>query len=823
MKLHATINFFDEVRGAKILFVSRAGIRIRRALEIYLAAIGAPPLHGADDFWISRLMTVKGTWSRNKDSAIAILSNEFHNLSLREFIYAMYRHEGVPENFPIRHPSLDKKGCELASFFAENGPAAKALSDYFAAQSELFESYLAGRMGGKKTALLIDTGWSGTAQRLLSDAFTDIEWWGAYFGKYGLVQTNRKYWRNMIGLTFEQDNYEYDKPETCTILHRHMIEDIFEPAGDSIERLSASDAGHIWAPESKAILADQPTKKKDPHFTGILDYLSKLPDGNTPIKLHRNARKAWFEVSRIVVLPSYEDTAIFSDISRSADFGKILKVPLLLPPKNRHQGDSPEQRIKAALWQAGQVALEFPWEIADPMQRKLAGLGRFDFKVPAIKKKGGGAAKFKARTSPAVAIITRTLDRPMFLRRSLESVARQTYTDFIHVIVNDGGDNELAKKTIEGANCHHHKIVLIDNLINRGMEAASNIGIESVDSDYIVIHDDDDSWEPDFLEETVAFLDGPKGRTYGGVITKSMYVSEEVTPKGIVIHGKSPYQGWVENVHIMEMALGNFFPPIAFVFRRDIYNKIGGFNESFPVLGDWDFNLRFLSEADIGVIQLPLANYHHRDRGDTSILGNSVIAGREKHLEYSAVVRNRFARNLLHSNQPALSVMVGMGLHVNADRAAIRDIQNKTSHMIGQLDSNTKQLQQLDSSSSQHSDAFWVAMCRYSQAIALNDKQVLRKIGVDVSSGLKSLMSGNAGKNFYANIKLTWPAMQYLIGLNKKGYGIEPPPDFDEEAYLALNPDVAQAVKAGRLKSGFEHYYRTGRHEGRARPTRVLE
>jgi SAM-dependent methyltransferase len=42
--------------------------------------------------------------------------------------------------------------------------------------------------------------------------------------------------------------------------------------------------------------------------------------------------------------------------------------------------------------------------------------------------------------------------------------------------------------------------------------------------------------------------------------------------------------------------------------------------------------------------------------------------------------------------------------------------------------------------------------------------------------------------------------------------------DFDEEAYLAANPDVLDAVVAGTMPSGLEHYLGWGRHEGRARP-----
>jgi hypothetical protein len=38
---------------------------------------------------------------------------------------------------------------------------------------------------------------------------------------------------------------------------------------------------------------------------------------------------------------------------------------------------------------------------------------------------------------------------------------------------------------------------------------------------------------------------------------------------------------------------------------------------------------------------------------------------------------------------------------------------------------------------------------------------------------------------------------------------------FDEERYLALNPDVAQAVEQGHFHSGREHFSRHGRAEGR--------
>ena len=52
-------------------------------------------------------------------------------------------------------------------------------------------------------------------------------------------------------------------------------------------------------------------------------------------------------------------------------------------------------------------------------------------------------------SSPTVAILVRTKDRPRFLSRTLENIAQQTFTDYTVCVINDGGDEQAARAVIE--------------------------------------------------------------------------------------------------------------------------------------------------------------------------------------------------------------------------------------------------------------------------------------------------------------------------------------------------------------------------------------
>lgn len=253
------------------------------------------------------------------------------------------------------------------------------------------------------------------------------------------------------------------------------------------------------------------------------------------------------------------------------------------------------------------------------------------------------------------AIVTRTKDRPLLLQRAMNSVLAQTQTCWTHVIVNDGGDpapvEDLARRY---ASKYGERLKVIHNGRSCGMEAASNIGIAQCTSDYILIHDDDDSLDARFLEKTMNYLDEPPYPTIQGVSTLVMKIREEIKGGQVTRVGEELFRSLNGCLSVAQIIDSNPVPPISFLFRRSAYSAIGPFDESLPVLGDWEFLIRFISKFDIGVVSEVLANYHIR-KNSSSTMTNSIVDNPNRFMFYDTMIRNRILRN---TTNPALAMLI---------------------------------------------------------------------------------------------------------------------------------------------------------------------
>lgn len=265
------------------------------------------------------------------------------------------------------------------------------------------------------------------------------------------------------------------------------------------------------------------------------------------------------------------------------------------------------------------------------------------------------------KKTSSVAIITRTKDREVFLERAINSVLGQSFQNWCHVIVNDGGSqdaiNTLTNKYIKQ---YHNRLLLITHNNSLGMEAASNAGILATNSDYIAIHDDDDSWSESFLSETVKTLDENKVNNFAGVITHCNLIYEKMKEDKIIKVKTEKFHPCLNSVSITDMTRINQFMPISFLYKRSVIDEIGLYNAELPVIGDWEFNLRFLIKYDIIVIKKNLANYHVR-KNNVGVFANSVVANRDDHELYRTLLINHYIRSISKNNSLELENLMIIG------------------------------------------------------------------------------------------------------------------------------------------------------------------
>lgn len=243
-----------------------------------------------------------------------------------------------------------------------------------------------------------------------------------------------------------------------------------------------------------------------------------------------------------------------------------------------------------------------------------------------------------------VAIITRTKDRSLFLKRAINSVAAQSYRDYQHIIVNDGGtvkDVEDVVATFDEQVQERIQVFHREKSSN-APDTIFNESIDRVDSDYVAIHDDDDSWHPDFLKQTVELLENGSH----GVVVRTDKIIEKVEATTIKKVKTEHYMPDLRAVSLYRQCIDNQLTPIAFIYRRSAYEEVGKYDSSLPVVGDWEFGIRFLQKFDVEYLDpgFALANYHHRKSNDNS------FASHNQRL-YTTKVANSYLRDELARNQ----------------------------------------------------------------------------------------------------------------------------------------------------------------------------
>ena len=202
-----------------------------------------------------------------------------------------------------------------------------------------------------------------------------------------------------------------------------------------------------------------------------------------------------------------------------------------------------------------------------------------------------------------VSIITPTFNRPGTLKRAIQSVLNQSYPDFEQIIVNDGGEDasglvkSFSDSRLRDFNRPHH-----------GKAAVLNFALSQVAGDYVTYLDDDDVIYPEHLSLLVAALnDNPE--------YQAAYSDTYVIYQRLINGSWSDVHTDVVNdldVDYSMLYWQNYICHNNLIHTRKIAAEVGGYDESLPVLIDWDFIRRLANKTGLVHVKKNTAGYYRR-------------------------------------------------------------------------------------------------------------------------------------------------------------------------------------------------------------------
>jgi glycosyltransferase involved in cell wall biosynthesis len=190
----------------------------------------------------------------------------------------------------------------------------------------------------------------------------------------------------------------------------------------------------------------------------------------------------------------------------------------------------------------------------------------------------------------------------LFIEKSYQSIINQKLDDFEILYVDNNSQDTSVKQINEILDIDARVKLLFQK--KQGASCARNLGIKSAKGKYIYVFDVDDEIYPNALRKMIAVLDTQKNvDAVFGKMLKS-YQGIDQTPKPNdetfeVVLKEKPYWGllWFSS-------LKDVVGPPAFLYRKEVFEKIGKYNETIRNNEDTALDIKLGMTCNIAFLDM---------------------------------------------------------------------------------------------------------------------------------------------------------------------------------------------------------------------------
>lgn len=215
---------------------------------------------------------------------------------------------------------------------------------------------------------------------------------------------------------------------------------------------------------------------------------------------------------------------------------------------------------------------------------------------------------------PSISVVLPNYNGSDFLKKAVDSVLAQTFTDFELIVVEDGSTDQSAE-LLASYSDSRIRVILLEQ--NEHICVALNTGLAAARGKYIARIDSDDCWLPNKLEKQYRYME--ENPDCGACFSLVTVVDEDET---ILKQEQSPFVSifregnrsryeWLRYLFFY----GNHLCHSSAFFRRDIVQQIGPYRTSLVQLQDYEYWMRIAGIRELYILQEPLVRYRHHLRG----------------------------------------------------------------------------------------------------------------------------------------------------------------------------------------------------------------
>lgn len=188
--------------------------------------------------------------------------------------------------------------------------------------------------------------------------------------------------------------------------------------------------------------------------------------------------------------------------------------------------------------------------------------------------------------TPAVSVVIPCYRQAHVLPEAVLSVLNQTFSDWECIIVDDGCPDDAGMLADAIARKHPGRVRVVHQS-NRGVSEARNAGIRAARGRYILPLDADDRIAPEMLAKTVAALEAHPSAAIAHTHVQHFGNRNDVSSAGPLT--------------LANAMTANLIPACS-LYRRAVWDAVGGYSPSLACFEDWDFWLGALERGFEAVI-----------------------------------------------------------------------------------------------------------------------------------------------------------------------------------------------------------------------------